>query len=139
LPWIRQAGGDGILLFENVANDRGSRQDPLRAEGLQVIGGSAFGDRLENDRAYAQNVLQNLGLQVASVFEFDTLEAATAFIRNEPGRYVLKFNGDDFGAADNYVGRFPDGRDVQAMIAAKFRQTGRDRISFVLMEYLNLL
>jgi phosphoribosylamine---glycine ligase len=137
LPWIRQAGGDGILLFENVANDRGSRQDALRAEGLQVIGGSAFGDRLENDRAYAQNVLQNLGLQVASVFEFDTLEAATAFIRNEPGRYVLKFNGDDFGAADNYVGRFPDGRDVQAMIAAKFRQTGRDRISFVLMEYLN--
>jgi phosphoribosylamine---glycine ligase len=137
LAWIRQAGKEGIILFENVADDRGARQDSLRADGLQVIGGSKFGDRLENDRAYAQRVLQSLGMPIAPVIEFDTLASASAFIKSHPKRYVLKFNGDEFGAADNYVGRFPDGRDVLAMIAAKFRQMDRDQISFVLMEYVS--
>ena len=136
LGWIRQVGGEGIVLFENVADGRGLKQEQLRAEGLQVIGGSAYGDRLENDRAYAQNVLQSLGMQVAPVFEFDALAEASAFINAYPARYVLKFNGDNFSAADNYVGRFPDGRDVQAMIAARFAQSGCDRISFVLMRYV---
>ena len=137
LPWIREGGDDGIILFENVADERGSRQDNLRAQGYFVIGGSAFGDALENDRAYAQSVLQSLGLSVAPIFEFDRQQDAAAFIKMRPARYVLKFNGDAFGAADNYVGRFPDGRDVQAMIAARFRQSKGERISFVLMEYVD--
>lgn len=136
LPWIRQAGGEGIILFENVAYGRGSRQDALRADGFNVIGGSTFGDRLENDRAYAQRILQDLGMPIAPVWEFETLQAASTFLAAQPGRYVLKFNGDGFGAADNYIGRLPDGRDVQAMIAAKFRQTGKDRMSFVLMTHV---
>ena len=136
LPWIREAGEDGIVLFENVSYGRGSRQDALRAEGFNVIGGSTFGDRLENDRAYAQRVLLDLGMSVASVWEFDTLADATAFLDRHPGRYVLKFNGEGFGAADNYIGRLADGRDVRAMVTAKFRHTGRDRISFVLMEHV---
>ncbi len=58
LPWLREAGADGIVLFENVSYGRGARQDALRAQGFNVIGGSTFGDRLENDRAYAQRVLK---------------------------------------------------------------------------------
>src|SRR5947209_6770634 len=50
LDWIRAAGGDGIILFENVAGGRGAMQDSLRADGYNVIGGSTYGDRLENDR-----------------------------------------------------------------------------------------
>ena len=136
LPWVREAGQDGIVLFENVSYARGSRQDALRADGFNVIGGSAFGDRLENDRAYAQRVLQGLGLEVAAVWEFATLAEVDAFLARRPGRYVLKFNGDGFGAADTYVGRLSDGRDVRAMAAAKFRQLGRSRIDLVLMEHV---
>ena len=35
LDWIRAAGRDGIILFENVAEQRGELQDELRARGLQ--------------------------------------------------------------------------------------------------------
>ncbi len=136
LDWVRAAGSDGIVLFENVSYDRGAVQDDLRAEGYNVVGGSRYGDRLENDRAYAQGVLSDLGLPVAPVHAFDDEASATRFLGAHPGRYVLKFNGAAFGAADNYVGRLSDGRDVRAMIAAKFRQTGDDRISFVLMDHV---
>ena len=136
LSWIRQVGADGIIIFENVAAARGQRQDQLRLDGYQVIGGCAFGDRLENDRAYAQHVLADLGLSVARMETFETVVDAAAYIKMNPGRYVLKFNGDQFAAADNYVGRLHDGRDVLAVLEAKFRQTGLDRISFVLMSHV---
>jgi phosphoribosylamine--glycine ligase len=78
-----------------------------------------------------------LGLPVARVFDFDRLADAERFLERNPGRYVLKFNGDAFGSADNYVGRMSDGRDVLAMLRAKFRQLDRESIDFVLMEYVD--
>ena len=58
-----------------------------------AIGGSAYGDRLENDRAFAQRVLADIGLQTAKVVEFNHVASANKFIDEHPGRYVLKFNG----------------------------------------------
>src|SRR4030088_2553948 len=80
LDWIRAAGRDGIILFENVAKNRGAVQDELRGGGFDVIGGSAYGDRLENDRAYAQRVLADIGLQTANVVGFKEVASADRFI-----------------------------------------------------------
>ncbi|NNM71520.1 phosphoribosylamine--glycine ligase [Enterovirga aerilata] len=136
LDWIREAGPDGIVLFENVAKGRGAVQDELRGQGFNVIGGSGFGDRLEKDRAFAQAVLAGIGLRVAGVWEFDAAAPALAFLAERPARYVLKFSGEGFGASDNYVGRLSDGRDVAAMLRARLR--GReDPARFILMEHLD--
>jgi phosphoribosylamine--glycine ligase len=137
LPWIRAAGRDGMILFENVADARGALQDELRADGFQVIGGSAYGDRLENDRAYAQGILAEIGLPTAGMREFDDATAADAFLAANPGRYVLKFNGPGYAASDNYVGQLADGRDVRALLKAKLRQRGDASTSFVLMDHLD--
>jgi len=135
LPWIRAAGSDGVILFESVAAGSGKVQDALRRDGFQVIGGSAYGDRLENDRAFAQAALADLGLSTARIWEFDDGAAADRFLAATPGRYVLKFNGPDFYASDNYVGLLADGRDVRAILAARRREYG-EALSLVLMEYL---
>src|SRR5215203_918923 len=116
LPWIRAVGSDGIILFENVAKGRGEAQDALRRDGFNVIGGSAYGDRLENDRGYAQRVLADIGLSTARFWEFATRQEAVRFLQERPARYVLKFNGPT-AAVDNYVGRLSDGRDLRAFLA----------------------
>src|ERR1700712_2776142 len=84
LGWIRSAGDDGIILFENVAKSRGELQDRLRRDGFNVIGGSAYGDRLANKRGYAQHVLAGIGLQTASVVEFNDVASASRFIDAQP-------------------------------------------------------
>ncbi len=134
LGWIREAREDGVILFENVAEGSGALQDRLRRDGFRVIGGSAAGDRLENDRAYAQSVLNGLGFSTARIHEFSDGTEAERFLEAQPGRYVLKFNGPDFYSSDNYVGRLADGRDVRAVLARKLRERGG---SFVPMEHLD--
>jgi phosphoribosylamine---glycine ligase len=134
LDWIRAAGEGGIILFENVGKNRGELQDELRRDGFNVIGGSAYGDRLENDRAYAQAVLAGAGLRIARVWDFADRAGGIAFLRQHPGRYVLKFNGPD-AAIGNYVGRFADGRDVAALLGKPTHPATRDA-SFVLMEHV---
>jgi phosphoribosylamine--glycine ligase len=135
LDWIRQAGEDGIIIFEAVSEGFGALQDELRRDGFAVVGGSAFGDRLENDRFFAQQLLAELGLQVAVTEEFSDAGAAADYIRARPGRYVLKFSGHGFDSHDNYVGQLADGSDVQAMLAGRLRARG-DAPHFILMEHV---
>lgn len=133
LDWV---GRDGIILFEAVSEGYGALQDELRSEGYSVIGGSAFGDRLENDRAFAQSLLAGLGLKTAAVHEFGDAAAGDSFLAERPGRYVLKFSGPDFESSDNYVGRRADGADVRAVLAARFRARGDEPASYILMDHV---
>ncbi len=135
LDWVREAGDDGIILFEAVSEGFGALQDALRRDGYHVIGGSGFGDRLENDRAYAQRLLAELGLPTAHVREFSDAADADAFVRARPTRYVLKFNG---GAGATFVGQHRDGRDIRAMIAARFRRGEHEETPrFILMDHVD--
>ncbi|MEO7364728.1 MAG: hypothetical protein ABIW03_00240 [Sphingomicrobium sp.] len=114
LDWVREAGGDGLILFEAVGF--GATQDELRQQGFNVIGGSALGDRLENDRAYALQLLGGHGLRVAPVAEFTRVEDALADLAANPRRCVFKYSAS---AGSTYVGAFADGRDVAAVIQAQ--------------------
>jgi phosphoribosylamine--glycine ligase len=138
LDWVGASGDQGIILFENVARARGELQDRLRKDGFHVIGGSAYGDRLENDRAFAQRVLADIGLQTASVMEFNDVANAIKFIDEHPARYVLKFNGPNFSSYDSYVGRLADGADVRALLRTKFFfEEQAEALGFVLMEHVD--
>ena len=132
LDWVREAGPDGFVLFEAIGF--GGEQDALRRDGFRVIGGSAFGDRLESDRALAQCLLGELGLNVAATHEFTDCAAARQFIAANPRRYVLKYSGR--GNGRNYVGLVPDGSDVDALLAANAADSG-DAGAFILMDHVS--
>lgn len=132
LDWVR----DGVIVFENVAHARGDVQDKLRRDGFKVVGGSAYGDRLENDRAYGQQILSDLGLHTLGVVELNSVDDAASYIGRKPGRYVLKFNGGGFRSSSNYVGQLADGSDVLAVLKAQ-AANAEGPISFVLMDYVD--
>jgi phosphoribosylamine---glycine ligase len=136
LGWIREVGRDGIILFEHVDDRHGALQDELRRDGFNVIGGSAYGDRLENDRAYAQFVLAGLGLETCRIHAFATVSMALEFLDASPARYVLKLNGQGFASSDNYVGRLADGRDLRAVLVARPKRPAPLPAGLVLMEHV---
>jgi len=113
LDWVREARTEGLIMFEAVGF--GELQDELRRDGFHVIGGSAFGDRLENDRAYALDLLRENGLNIAPVSHFTTVDAALADLRERPRQCVFKINDT---AGDTFVGVLPDGSDVAALLDA---------------------
>lgn len=124
IDWIRDAGADGFVLFETAS--AGEIQDQLRKEGLNVIGGSAFGDRLETDRAFGQETLRKAGLRTAGVYEFRGLEDAASHVRHRPGRYVLKLSGSNWPSSSTYAGQMESGRDMIALISTMHRNWRAD-------------
>ena len=137
LDWIREAGREGVLLFETA--EHGHEQDTLRREGFQVIGGSAFGDRLENERTFGQQVLASLGMRTAPSHAFSDFDRAIAFVRAHPKRYVFKLDGSETSSWRNYVGFAADGSDIIGLLQGqreRLASVGISRSSFVLMDHL---
>ena len=136
LPWIREAGTEGIIIFESAG--MGEIQDELRADGYQVIGGSAYGDRLEIDREFGQDAFRKMGLQTAASHSFTSYELAIAFIETHPARYVFKANGAAALRTRNYVGELDNGADVLALLKLHQKQwKSATPPDFVLMEHIS--
>ncbi|HEY6881115.1 MAG TPA: phosphoribosylglycinamide synthetase C domain-containing protein [Polyangiales bacterium] len=132
LAWV---GKDGVILFESTG--LGPQQDELRAQGYRVFGGSAFGDRLELERHFGQQVAAACGMRTATTRSFHSFEDAIAFVRLEPARYVLKFDGDTLAKTRNYVARLDDGTDLIAMLQHQQRTfPNNEPPLFVLMDHL---
>jgi len=129
LPWIAAAGNDGVILFETATH--GLLQDQLRRDGHQVIGGSGFGDRLEQDRTFGQEVMRSCGMQTAPVHSFTDHGEAADFVRRHPGRYVYKPDGAGGVSSRTYIGSRADGSDILALLSVR-PAAG----AFVLMEHI---
>ncbi len=114
LAWVKEAGEHGVLLFESAS--RGADQDALRRAGFNVIGGCAFGDRLESDREFGQQVLRDAGFCTARSYSFTDYGDAINFLQERGGRYVLKFNGAGSPRTRNYIGAMDDGADMLALL-----------------------
>jgi phosphoribosylamine--glycine ligase len=136
LNWVRDAGHDGVVLFEAVSEGFGAQQDELRSDGYHVLGGSAFGDRLENDRAYAQEVLGRLGFPTGHVWKFASSKEAISWIAHNPRRLVAKFSGADHEAVSNYVGELADGSDVAAYLS-QCQALAEIEVPLILMEFID--
>lgn len=110
LTWV---GKDGLIIFDDIGY--GAIQDRLRKQGYTVFGGSALGDRLEEDRYYAQKIFSQHGMRIAASRDFEKIEDAITFVGENPRAWVVKQHD---GAAKmlNYVGVLHDGSDVLTVL-----------------------
>lgn len=128
LDWLRESGRDGVVVFEAVGF--GELQDELRRAGFNVIGGSAFGDRLEHDRGFALGLLARQSLRIAPVREFTSADEAIADLKSRPRRCVFKLCES---AGETFVGAFTDGSDIVALLGGRPRNEAR----FILMDHVD--
>jgi len=126
LPWIRAAGNDGVIVFETAYH--GAIQDGLRADGYQVIGGCAYGDRLEADRAFGQRMMAEAGMEILPAWEFATADEACTFIRSHPARYVMKHSAVTGADLPTFVGRSRSGSDVATVLERERHAPSPERV-----------
>lgn len=127
IAWV---GKDGLVIADDVGF--GKLQDDLRAQGYSVVGGSAGGDRLEEDRPWCQRVLADCGIPSLPTLHFATAAQAIAHVRAHAGQWVIKQNGHP-ESIFCYVGRLPDGSDLIDLLQNYARAYG-DAGGFVLQQ-----
>jgi len=113
--WEADVAWADVIVFEDTGY--GKAQDKLRREGKAVVGSAEIGDRLEDDRDFGQQTLRELGVATLGFHDFTSFQDARAWITQNPGRYVLKPNGQaaDFkGLA--YASKRRDSSDLLEMM-----------------------
>ena len=106
LDWV---GKEGLIIFDDVGY--GSTQDKLRKKGFAVVGSSALGEKLEEDREFGMSILKQNGINVPELAHFYDIDEAITFIKKHPKPWVIKDNGKHSKKL-SYVSRMEDGRDA---------------------------
>ena len=109
--WKESTDWADVIIFDDTGF--GDVADRLRKEGKLVVGGSAYTDKLELSREFGQEEMKKLGIVTLPNWNFTDFEEAIRFIKENPGRYVIKPSG----LAQNekellFIGQEDDGKDV---------------------------
>ncbi|HRE55610.1 MAG TPA: phosphoribosylglycinamide synthetase C domain-containing protein [Candidatus Competibacter sp.] len=125
--WRREVDWADMIVFDDVLG-MGSLAEDLRRAGKLVVGGTAYTDRLEDDRAFGQQELRAAGVTIIPQENFTAFDDAIAYVKANPARYVIKPSGE----AQNYkrllfVGEEDDGRDV-VQVLGDYKRAWSDKI-----------
>jgi phosphoribosylamine--glycine ligase len=105
-----------VIVFDDVGF--GAEADELREKGKLVVGGSAYTDRLEEDREFGQSEMKRMGMLTLAHWDFSNYDEALSFIEQNPGRYVYKPSG--FLGSDSkgilFLGKDEDGKDIHEIL-----------------------
>ena len=135
--WRSELEWADVIVFDDIwiGNDvgTGSIAQELRADGHAVVGGTPETDRIEEDRGYAMEVLEDHGVNTIEHRVFDSFEAGIQHVQEHPAAYVIK----PLGEVQNvkrllYVGREDDGSDVVEVLRAYEKAWGHRMKGFQL-------
>jgi len=118
LDWRADVDWADVIVFDDTLG-QGAEAAALRARGKLVVGGSAYTDRLEDDRAFGQEELRRCGVNILPYRQFDNFDEAIAYVRQNPDRYVIKPSGESGNVKRRlFVGDEEDGEDVVRVLEA---------------------
>lgn len=114
--WKKYADWADVIVFDDVGF--GNQADALRKNGKLVVGGSAYTDRLEEDREFGQSEMSRLGMLTLPHWDFENYDEAINFIKTNPGRYVWKPSGSVSSDMKGilFLGVEEDGKDIIEVI-----------------------
>src|SRR3989344_1806480 len=110
--WKKEVDWADIIVFDDVLG-QGAIAKKLREQGKLVVGGTPYTDQLEDDRAFGQEELKKFGINILPFKEFTNFEEAIQFVKENPGKYVIKPCGEAANLKGLlFIGEEDDGRDV---------------------------
>jgi phosphoribosylamine---glycine ligase len=117
-----------VIVIDDIG--LGELADKLRAEGKAVVGGSAYTDKLENDREFGQKELTEAGVSTLPSWNFTSFDEAVEFVKKNPDRYVIKPSGNAQNEKELlYVGQEDDGKDVEQVLV-HYKMKWSNKIKF---------
>ncbi len=135
--WRKHVGWAEIVVFDEVFG-YGAIAEKLRKQGKMVLGGTAYTDRLEEDRSFGQSELKKFGVPILPYQEFNGCLSAGRYLKKHPGQYVVKVCGkmqNDKNLV--YVGQLADGSDVRQMLELYQARHGKKITGLILQKKVN--
>jgi phosphoribosylamine--glycine ligase len=135
LPKVKKVNPtkDTVVIFDT--SGFGKLADKLARAGIPVVGGSAFADRLEEDRQFGLDLMVEAGIKVPFSQEFDKFDGIEEFLAShDEGRFVFKPSGKNLPSFLTYVSC--DNDDLLEYVAYVEKNYGKDVESFVLQEFV---
>jgi len=136
--WEKDKDWADVIVFEDTGF--GTRASELKEDGYVIVGGAELCDNLEAKRDFgAQVAKEYMDLLIPKDYEFNDFEEAINFIKENPKRYVVKFNGNAGNIKDLvYCGKIKSGEDVIEILYyyKKIWQKEWGDVSFILQEFI---
>ena len=133
--WEKFIDWADVIVFDDVGF--GPKADELRKNGKFVVGGSAYTDKLEEDREFGQSEMKRVGMLTLPHWDFSDHDSALKFIEANPGRYVYKPSG--FVQSDSkgllFLGKDEDGKDIHEIIRSNKKVLGEKIKHFQLQKF----
>lgn len=108
--------------------------DNLRNHGALVVGGSCLADRLEADRAFAQQVMEQCGIKTPDSQSFTDWDSAAQFIESSEARLVFKPEGSMSGNVPSYCPS--DNQELLEALNHFKSLIGENKPEFTLQEFI---
>src|SRR6201985_1261380 len=116
--WEKDVDWADIIIFDDTLG-QGEKAEALRKQGKKVVGGTAYTDKLEDDRSFGQEELKKAGVNIIPYEDFESFDPAIEFVKKNPDRYVIKPSGEAQNVKRRlFVGEEEDGEDVIRMLEA---------------------
>src|SRR3990167_5922811 len=124
-----------VIVFDDIWF--GDQADKLRKAGKAVVGGSAYTDKLEDNREFGQMEMKRMGMNILPHWDFSDYDEALKFISENPGRYVYKpsldVSSDWKGLL--FIGKEEDGKDLYQILSSNKAVLSKKIKSFQLQKY----
>ncbi|MFH0973607.1 MAG: hypothetical protein V1817_02350, partial [Candidatus Micrarchaeota archaeon] len=123
-----------VIVFDDI--NFGQQADALRKQGKIVIGGSAYADKLEDNREFGQDELAAAGITVLPHWDFEDFDSAVKFIEQNPARYVMKPSGEAQNEKELlFIAQEEDSKDLLNVLAHYKKNWAKKIKKFQIQKY----
>jgi phosphoribosylamine--glycine ligase len=107
---LNEESKDNLIIFIDDIG-MGETGHSLRKQGWSVIGGSPFADKIEDERGYAQEVVQGI-MEVPETYEFESFDDGMKFAKTRSKDEVFFFKPNDSQVPKDYTYRAKNIKDL---------------------------